>query len=96
MFAKIQDKALTAYAAGGATVTVIVSGVGLTNSGANITWESSDFTKFSDAGSSVTHNAAQMLDLLPYMILAGAVMFLIAKVTGIFNVFGGGKSGGKK
>ena len=67
---------------------------GLTNSGAVLSWEASDFVKLADAGTSFAKNSFLSIDLLPYVILAGAVIFILHKVFGIFS-FGGGKSKSK-
>jgi len=68
--------------AGGA---VILAFTGVTNSGALLSWEVSDFTKFDNAGAAIAHNSFLTLDLLPYYILVGAVVYILNKAFGIFK-----------
>lgn len=57
----------------------------VTNSGALLSWETSDFTKFNDGGTAIAHNAFLSFDLIPYYILVGAVTYILGKAFGIFK-----------
>ena len=69
---------------------VVMAIAWVTSSGAILSWEPTDFTKFNTAGTAVSTNSFLTLDLLPYYILVLAVTFILGRAFGVFK-FGGWK-----